>query len=262
MYDHCMSVHGSGSRRAVPETYYSNVLVASFDALGLRDLVLADDDAQAAMRACDNLVGQVLTAQRAHEKPDGKSDYIEMFDSGVHFGDSIYVWGNISQALGDQIKRMTGLAAAILFRGVWLTVSDKKDAYAPRVGIAAGNLRIRELRVNGKGCDLHIGSSMVRANAIESNQNWVGGALPTELCLQDDPYCMEYMVPTKVDYQGPALGAVNWVALCLQNRALYDPTQLTSDLKRHVRKLDNVAAATKWENTRAFAEYVLEHENA
>lgn len=253
-----MSNGTEAGKSSTDDVFYPAIVASSFDALGLSTLLSSEEDALGAVNTCEGLIGQILDARRAYEEPDRNSDFIGMFEHSMYFGDSVYVLSDPSLSLHVQVVRLTALAAGILWCGIYSTVSGRRKAFAPRIGIAQGNLRIRTISAGGQAHELQMGTSMATAYEIERNQRWVGGALAAELRQKDDPYCVEYGIPMKTKYDGPQLCAINWLPIAFQNAHIYSPEKLLNDLAAHTGKQVAPDAQEKWKNTHTFAVTMLE----
>ena len=239
------------------EQYIPQIAVLSSDALGIDSLLRADDGALSAANALEGMLGQIISSHLAYEEPNRGSNSLQIFQYGLYFGDSVYVFTDPSEPLEGQVNKLTALAAAILWVGAYTTLKEKRKAYAPRIGIALGDLRVRTIQVEGRRYNLRIGRSMALAHKIEWNQNWVGGALPSSLVQSDEQHTAEYDIPIKDAYKGPPLAAINWLPIAALNEDRYPPDEMVSDLASYAETLTDSDAKAKWTNTWAFAEAML-----
>jgi len=234
------------------------VVAAALDVLGVRALLEQDLTALAAANACDGLVGTVLEARYAYTAPDPKSDSIELYERGTYFGDSMYLFGDPSEPEQKQSAHLIVVCAMGIWSGIYASISDHRKSYAPRVGICRGNLRWREIRTSKHRLTVPIGTSMARAHLLQESQDWVGGAVSSEVAVSDQQYVVEYPVPLKSGgrWWAGSAQALNWVAIARQDDR-YDLGELSADLRRHAGQQKRKDAKLKWENTLTFAEAVL-----
>lgn len=241
------------------DVVHDSVVAAALDVLGTGALLKEDASALSAANACEGFVGTVITARHMYTEPDTNSDSVELYEHGMYFGDSMYVFGNPSEPEEKQCLHLVVLCAFAVWNGIYSLLSIQKKSYAPRVGICRGTVRWREFTTSKHKHVFPIGTSMANAHRLEESQLWVGGALSADVALDNHQYVIDYPVPLKDDegsWTGAAI-AVNWIAMAEQDDR-YDLASLVSDLRAHADQQTQSGARLKWENTLKFAETMLQ----
>jgi hypothetical protein len=244
------------------DTFHDRIAVAAIDLLGVGDLLETDSDAIRAMDACEHLIGQVVIGQHAYETEELSASHIDLFKNRMYFGDSIYLFADPSDPLDQQVEKLLALAATVIWIGLLSYIRQEKKRFLARAGIAVGNLRVRAISATSAGLVFPIGTSMSRAHIIESNQDWIGGALPSVLPSHHGrPYRVPYKVPMRCtrrkERANQELEAINWIQAAVYDER-YDETSLLQDIERIASQQHDLGIRTKWENTAAFVEAKLQ----
>jgi hypothetical protein len=249
---------------SVDDTFHDRIAVAAIDLLGVGDLLEADSDAIRAMDACEHLIGQIVIGQHAYETEELSAAHIDLFKNGMYFGDSIYLFADPSDPLDQQVEKLLPLTAMVIWIGLLSYIRQEKKRFLARAGIAVGNLRVRAISATSAGLVFPIGTSMSRAHIIESNQDWIGGALLSELPSHHArPYRVPYKVPIscawRQEHGKGELDAINWLKMAADDER-YDETCLLRDIKGITNQQHSSKIRTKWENTAAFVKANLQGE--
>jgi len=249
-------------RDAEHDTFHEEIAVASIDLLGVSSLLKEDSNATIAMNACEGLVGQVVVGQHAYEHRVGDSLHIELFDRGMYFGDSIYLFADPTDPLDQQVEKLLPLVATVIWVGLFSQIRQEKKRFLARAGIAVGNLRIRTIPATPTGNVFPMGTAMSNAHQIESSQAWIGGALHSDLPSHHArPYRLPYEVSMshiwQEEHTNQNLDAINWLKVASDDER-YDETYLLRDLNTIASQQNDARALEKWMNTASFVEANLE----
>ncbi len=235
------------------------VVAAALDILGVQALLDEDATALSAANACDGFVGTILEARHAYIAPDPTSNSIQLFDRGMYFGDSMYLFGDPSEPEERQTSSLIAVCALTIWNGIYAVITDSRKKYAPRIGICNGNLRWRRIQTTRQQVEVPIGTSMARAHHLQESQDWVGGAVSAQVSIENHQFLANYAVPLKAGekwWSDPVL-ALDWVSAARQD-ARYDISMLASDIRAHADLLTQTDAQTKWMNTLSFVKKMLE----
>ncbi len=244
--------------------HHDRLVVAAFDIMGVRRLAQTMDGSRIAATAIGNLCGNLLLGKNAYLSNEFReSDSFSLYRLSDHFSDSAYVYSDPSVAVRLQADRMALRAATSLA----IAICHPHCTYALRCGIGVGGLVELPLPLGLDGI-VRIGPAMASAYAIESGQEWIGGAIATELvaCMRATANVVAYRVPVKRG-RSPLEYAINWVAVAKQGVLGYVPGN-AADLRQCVERAFSAAGQlgcsekAKLNNTLRFVDTMFDREAA
>lgn len=189
------------------DEYKPEIAVASIDILGLKNMLGMNDRSLSAMNAIGVLVRNAYE-NRMYEDLNDRSKFTLSHDVSMHFGDSVYLIGDPSKNIQEQVVFLASRCAALVTFGL----ANRGQNFLARVGVAVGDLRTRVVQTTPGPVVLRIGSAMSNAHAVEDKQDWIGGAIDVDFELPEEgSHYFRYAVPMKSGSNRSPGYAINWL---------------------------------------------------
>lgn len=236
------------------DEYHDRIVVASMDILGMANRVESDEDATTAAADLDIFLKNAQAPYHyRYDKPSVDSPVGRLYSRALHFGDSIYLFGDPEKSLSEQATLLLGKSAVLIALGVKSWIEKRDKYFLLRVGIAVGNIRWRSFRWFDDVIEFPIGTALTRAHRIQEAQEWIGGAIDRQLHSSYDHYRLEFAVPLKTAGESE-VDAVNWV------QAVADNQWLDFFLDAYPTRVESIQAETadvlrKHANTQRFLDH-------
>jgi len=252
----------------VDEKYMPKIVLASIDLLGTKSFfnLLGPQSKDSTYLAMESLTSFVRNAyeNRAFGGIGLGSDFLQLHDVTLHFGDSVYLIPNESLSLDQQATRLIASCARLIALGFVLGPVGQQQKYLARAGISIGDLLERKIQVDTGTDDnrtqttqqtIRIGSATVKSHLLENDQNWFGGAVSNDVPIADqESNLLRYDVPLKPKAKSDGSSkAINWLS------PLKADTDLMASLSDIAAPKDCVddSVIQKYQNAREFIRHII-----
>ena len=230
------------------------IAVACIDILGYSDF--STDQQESILREINDLIKKPTFFDKPH---------VKIFrEPRLFFGDSIYLFGNESESLEGQIIFLASICNLIIYKGIFNLINNapnNRHPYACRVGINVGD--IRDVALDGFFGNPIIGQGIVRSHALQSCQNWIGGAVVLseeyEGILSNSAFVQTNLTFIKNECKcKEKILALNWPIIF--GRYWHLPDQIEEIiclLDDHKNQFEDEKIKIKWKNTVEFVKNQL-----
>jgi hypothetical protein len=193
-----------------------------------------------------------------YTSPSFSAPKIRTFREILKFGDSIYIISDPNDPIEVQIDKLILRVTTLIALGIYLY----EYKFFLRCGIAKGDLLdVQVWMPNNAPAHLRninqriiIGNSLSRANYLEKNQNWIGGAVMGDInCKRSMNYLVEYKIPLK-DKMPKAYKpkyAINWLKLLSENNIEIKELNIIDDIANSIGGIKRIDKK-KIKNTKKF----------
>lgn len=251
--------------------YHEEVVVATIDILGMKEILESNDKLNHATK----IIGQInasMNMNRFYMNPKDGKKYPNWYEQ--QFGDSIYLIGDPKLPVEKQTRGIVfGVAHLIAFGIFGYEIIGRN--FLLRCGIARGNLRTAQWKINDSQGEIFIGNSMSRANNLEKNQDWIGGAAYGNIDCREirDFYLVRYdNIPLKEKYKEELVPkdvpkyAIDWVRVAKERAddlKLETEINITyicnkiDEIAQSIGNMDKEEVHEKIDNTKKFVEYCM-----
>ncbi|NIM10650.1 MAG: hypothetical protein GTO45_01555 [Candidatus Aminicenantes bacterium] len=192
------------------DQYNERIVVASIDLLGIRNILKRPSGSKDAITQLEYF-WKNAALKPLYNNESCKSYDIMLYKHGWYFGDTIYLFGSQNDSIADQVWKLVVKCASIIAVGFY-----RNNKFLARAGISVGDLRVKSISTPNGRHELRIGTSMANAQKLESIQDWVGGALDSDIPDIESEYIIDYPVPLKPSTKAVYPIAINWVELAKQ----------------------------------------------
>ena len=247
------------------EGYHENVVVASIDIEGMKNLICRDDKLESANIVLSQLMANIASNQI---QPDSKGKEVKFWHHQF-LGDSIYLIGNPKMPVELQLDYLSMATGIITMFGLFGDAIIGDTHWLLKIGIGIGDMSLIEWNLGQYTGNVFIGKSMISAFNLERNQDWFGIAISPDLdgYSKTNTNILEYKIPMK-DGETLSNYSVNWISFLRgAKEKLKIKDELTADFVS--KRIMNISAdigyqetekekvAAKIENTTKYIEYLF-----
>lgn len=236
-----------------------NVVVASFDILGFKELIRSENGTDLAGHILGHFIQNAYSGGIGYKDTNGKEDGIdfkadklELYWKIDRFSDSLFIYGNPEESINNQLQNISIMSAKTIAVGY---VTGRP--YPIRCGIGFGDLVEVTIKTLAGEFTYYTGTAILSAYETECEQKWSGGAVAEVLNghLDHAAYVRQYAVPTK----GPKelTQSINWVDIALD--ALGSREEVISKINQAFGAQSKMASDVqeKYDNTIKYIEEII-----
>lgn len=240
--------------------YYSEVIVAAVDIMGIKNLLTKNDKLNTATKIIGQLCGNI------NNNP-------QLLIQWKQFGDSAYLIANPNDPLDTQLSKIAFSVANLTGFGMFAYELNICDNFLLRSGISKGDLKTAQWTLGQSQGNLFIGNSMAKAFKLERAQNWFGACIDFEIDCSNlkNNFIIEYdEIPIKGKWKNKKVKgyAINWLEIVKQiiKQNNIKMNLEPDDIIKHIEIITKKIGSSKSEeknikkkikNTKKFVKYCL-----